>query len=470
MRGMCADFQELENDSPVALEKHHARKRVEVLAAAMADRERWPRARLLELQQSRLRETVQHAVANSPYYRDVIGDVGNGAIDPQQLPVLTKATLMAEFDRIVTDPRVRLADAEEHLASERAGQPMFGEYRFFGSGGTTGKRGVTVYDQQAWDVALASLLHLLTAQGVSQKARILGIGAPTPFHVTNRLFAELRAGRSDAPRLSVTTPLPELIESLNAYRPEALITYPSVIRRLAEMQREGRLRIAPRQFSSVAETLTQDVRDLARDTWGARVLNVYGSTEANLIGFECPWSTGVHLLEDHLVLEVVDEHNQPVPAGVPGHKVLVTNLFNRTLPFIRYELSDIVTIAEGSCACGRPHLRLAAIQGRREDVVSLPARNGGRVGVHALLLGETLLLIPEVRQYQLSPQPPGGLLVRVLLREGTPKAAVLQSARHAIEAELDRLGATVDSLTVEAQDEIRRVGNGAKEKLVSAVA
>jgi phenylacetate-CoA ligase len=467
MRGMRADFQELENDSPVALEKHHARKRVEVLAAAMADRERWPRARLLELQQSRLRETVQHAVANSPYYRDVIGDVGNAAIDLQQFPVLTKATLMAEFDRIVTDPRLRLADAEEHLASERAGEPMFGEYRIVGSGGTTGKRGVVIYDQPAWDVAVASLLHMLTAQGVSEGARVLGIGAPTPLHMTNRLFAELRAGHSDAPRLSVTTPLPEVVAALNAYQPEVLITYPSVIRRFAKTQREGQLRIAPRQFSSVAETLTQDVRDLARET--ARVLNVYGSTEANLIGFEYPWSTGVHILEDQLVFEVVDEHNRPVPAGVPGHKVLVTNLFNRTLPFIRYEMSDLVTIAEGSSPSGQPRLRLAAIQGRREDVLSLPARNGGRVSVHALLLGETLLLIPEVRQYQLGPQP-GGLHVRVVLRDGTPKAAVLPSVRRAIATELDRLGATVDRLTVDAVDEIGRVGSGAKEKLVSAAA
>jgi phenylacetate-CoA ligase len=460
--------QEFENVSPVSFDKYDARKRVEALATAMADRERWPRERLLQLQQSRLRESVEHAVANSPYYRDVIGEVGNGAVDLQRLPVLTNATLMAEFDRIVTDPRLRLADAEDHLASERAGEPMFGEYRIVGSGGTTGKRGIVVYDQPAWDVAIASLLYMLKVQGVSQNARVLGIGAPTPMHMTNRLFAELRAGRSNAPRVSVTTPLPEMIETLNAYQPEALITYPSVIRRLAEAQRQGQLRIAPRQFSSVAETLTQDVRDLARDTWGARVLNAYGSTEANLIGFEYPSSAGLHILEDQLVFEVVDEHNRPVPAGIPGHKVLVTNLFNSTLPFIRYEMSDIVTIAEKPSPSGPPRLRLASIRGRREDVVSLPGRNGGRVDVHALLLGETLLLIPEVRQYQLSPQA-RALLVRVVLRDGAPKAAVLQSVSHSIEAELDRLGATVDRLTVEAVDEISRVGTGAKEKLVSTV-
>ena len=450
----------------VRRELHDARERIQALTDQMLARERWPRARLLKYQRTRLREIVQHAVANSPYYRQVIGDVGNGDIDLQRLPVLTKTTLMAEFDRIVTDRRLRLAEAEQHLAGERADEPLFGEYRVVASGGTTGQRGVVVYDQPAWDVAVASLLRMLTVQGISAETRVVGIGAPTPLHMTNRLFAELRARRADAPRLAVTTPLPEVVDALNAYQPEVVITYPSFIRRLAEEQAAGRLRIAPRQFSSAAETLTQDVLYLARETWGAPVLNVYGATEANLIGMECPWTTGLHVNEDLLVLEVVDENDRPVPHGVLGRKVLVTTLFNRTLPFIRYELSDLVTITEGACPCGRPHLRLTSIQGRREDVLSLQARNGGRVSVHALQLRAPLLRMPAIRQYQLCPRH-GGLLVRLVLRDAAAARQVLPVARRAIEVELVRVGAAVEALTVEAVDEIRRAGSGAKEQLIS---
>jgi phenylacetate-CoA ligase len=326
-----------------------------------------------------------------------------------------------------------------------------------------------VYDQPAWEVAVASLLRLMEVQGISADTRVLGIGSPTPLHMTNRLFAELRAGRADTPRLAVTTPLREVVEALNAYQPEALITYPSFVRRLAEEQRAGRLRIAPRQFCTAAETLTQDVRDLAQETWGAAVLNAYGATEANLIGIECPWTAGLHVLEDLLVFEVVDEDDRPVPPGVAGHKVLVTTLFNRTLPFIRYELSDLVTVASKPCPCGRPHLRLASVEGRREDVLSLPARNGGQVRVHALQLRAPLLRMPEVRQFQVSPRP-AGLLVRVVLREGAAADGVLQSAQRAIEAQLDQVGADVETLNIEAVDEIGRAGTGAKEKLVSLAA
>jgi phenylacetate-CoA ligase len=455
------------NLSSAQLEKRGARARVEALAAQMLRRERWPRERLLEFQRRRLREVVRHAVANSPYYHRAIGDVGNGEIRLHELPVLTKTILMAEFDRIVTDRRLRLADAERHLASDRAGEPLFGDYRVVASGGTTGMRGVVVYDQPAWEVAVASILRLMRVQGMSADTRVLGIGSPTPLHMTNRLFAELRAGRPGVPRLAVTTPLREVVEALNAYQPEALITYPSFIRRLAEEQRAGRLRIAPRQFCSAAETLTQDVRELALETWGAAVLNAYGATEANLIGIECPWTAGLHVAEDLLVLEVVDENDRPVPPGVAGHKLLVTTLFNRTLPFIRYELSDLVTVAEGPCPCGRPHLRLASVQGRREDVLSLRARDGRHVSIHALQLRAPLLRLPEVRQFQVSPRP-AGLLVRVVLRDRASAGESLRSVRRAIAAELVQIGAAVEALTVEAVDDIRRAGTGAKEKLVSA--
>jgi phenylacetate-CoA ligase len=466
---MDATVVDRKNMTSAQLERRDARKRVEALAAQMLDRESWPRDRLLEFQRRRLREIVRHAVARSPYYRRVIGDVGNGDIRLHELPILTKSTLMAEFDRIVTDRRLRLADAERHLSGERAGEPLFGKYRVVASGGTTGERGVVVYDQAAWEIAVASLQRLMKIQEVPAGARVLGIGSPTPLHMTNRLFAELRAGRPSVPRLSVTTPIGEIVEALNTFRPEVVITYPSFVRRLAEEQGAGRLRIAPRQFATAAETLTQDVRDLAKETWGAAVLNAYGATEANLIGVECPWATGLHVLEDLVVLEVVDEHNRPVPPGVAGHKLLVTTLFNRALPFIRYELSDLVTVAEGPCPCGRPHLRLASVQGRREDVLSLPARNGGRVGVHALQLQAPLHRMPEVRQFQVIPRP-GGLLVRVVLREATAPGEVLRSARRAIAAELDQAGAAVDTLAIEAVDEIARSGTGAKEKLVSAAA
>lgn len=438
---------------------------VRALAAEMQERERGPRVRMLEYQRGRLHAIVRHAVTSSPYYREVIGNKAIGRFELQQLPILTKKTLMEEFDRIVTDRRLRRTELERHLASAHPGEPMFDEYRVVASGGTSRERSIAVYDRAAWKASIANVVRQIAVQGVTSQTRVLGIGAPTPLHLTNRLFAEIHAGRTDVPRLDVTTKLADIVEALNAYQPDMLVTYPSLIRRLADEQRMGRLSIAPRMFGSTADTLTGDVRALADTVWGAPVLNIYGATETGLIGTECPWTNGIHVAEDMLVLEAVDERNQPVPAGTPGHKLLVTTLFNRTLPLIRYELADLVTLAEGPCPCGRPHLRLTSIDGRREDVLDLPGRNGGRVSVHALQLRAPLLRMPDVMQFQVR-QEPTGLRVRLVLRETVSAAEITWLARQAIAAELERAGAAVETLVIEEAERIERAGSGAKERLV----
>lgn len=451
--------------------RHAEPTRTQSLAVEMLARERWPRDRLLAYQQERVRAIVRHAVARSPYYREIMGREvrsapSDGDFALERLPTLTKQTLMQQWDRIVTDPQLRLADAEEHIAGADAGQPLLDRYQVFASGGTTGLQGVAVYDLPAWELTVASLQRAIATQGVSPTERVVGIGSPTPLHLSNRLFAALRPEGAQGPRLAVTTPLPEILSTLNAMQPEAVLTYPSFIRRLAEEQAAGRLRIAPGKFCSTAETLTPEVRDLARDTWGAIVLNVYGATEVGLIGTECPHTQGLHVAEDLIAIEVVDDQHRPVPPGVVGHKVLVTNLYNRTLPLIRYEFSDLVAVASGACPCGRPHLRLASIQGRREDVLKLPARRGGYIEVHALHLEALLVRIPAIRQFEFAARD-GGLFVRMALKPlgGTDEA--LQRAGLALESELHRLGASA-RVTLELVEDIARSGTGAKLKLVRA--
>ncbi|WP_244621758.1 phenylacetate--CoA ligase family protein [Neomesorhizobium albiziae] len=340
------------------------------------------------------------------------------------------------------------------------------QYRACATGGTSGERAIIVYDQPAWEVAAASYIRFLRAAGVMAKTRFIGIGSPSPFHISNRMFTELREGRPATPRLSVTTPLPEIVATLNAFLPEALITYPSFIRRLVEEQAEGRLRIAPRLMGSVAETLQPDIRELVQLTWGIGVFNGFGTTETGTRGLECEHLTGIHLPEDLIVYEVVDEANRKVAPGATGSKILITSLTNKVLPLIRYELSDMVSLADGVCRCGRPYARIASIEGRREEVLELPARGGGHVKVHAGRLRSPLVRIPGIRQFQVA-QHPFGLNIRISAREDAPRDEILASVRQEIRSALLQTGADVPDIRVQLVESIERVGTGAKEKLVT---
>ncbi|HVV83386.1 MAG TPA: hypothetical protein VHE35_09915, partial [Kofleriaceae bacterium] len=143
----------------------------------------------------------------------------------------------------------------------------------------------------------------------------------------------------------------------------------------------GRLHIRPRAVNSASEVLDDDTRRRAQAAWGSIPFDVYAATETAGIASECEHHR-MHLYEDLVIVEPVDDHRRAVPAGVTGASLLVTVLFSRTQPLIRYEMSDRVALGEGDCPCGRPFALLGAIDGRREDILAMPAAGGGMVAIH----------------------------------------------------------------------------------------
>lgn len=431
-------------------------------------RDRWSRPQLLQLQRRSLRALLDDACRLSPYYREALGP--NAADLPlERLPILPKSTLMEEFDRIVTDPRLRLADIEAHLAGPDATAPFFGEYRLFSTAGTTGVRGVFVYSEDEFATWVSVCLRGMARIGVTPVTRLVGIGAPGHLHLSKQLIAAFGAGRLPGPQLSVVTPLPEMVEALNAFRPEALITYPTVAAFLAEEQLECRLRMEPRMVMVVSEVVTDEARGLIHDAWGTHPYEVYASTEVPLIGSGSPEHVGMHVTDDFAIVEIVDEENRPVPAGEPGAKVLLTNLVNRTQPLVRYELSDSVIAAEGLDPSGRPYGRILQVDGRSDDILVLPARGGGAVRIHPFRLRAPFARLAEVRQYQIV-QGESGLLARVVLRAAAPSDAA-ERIRAALVAAVEEAGALPPPVEVTPVAELEREpGHAAKFKLIKVAA
>jgi phenylacetate-coenzyme A ligase PaaK-like adenylate-forming protein len=432
-----------------------------VEAAALLQRDRWTREELDAYRRERLRELVRDAVARSPYYRDLLGPDAIGA-DLAELPTLPKPRLMEELDRVVTDRRVHLADLESFLSAADRGELFLDEYRVFSTSGTSGAPGLFLYSREEFAYWAAICLRTLVRVGLTPGTRLVGIGAPSPLHLSQQMIAALQAGRGDAPRLSVTTPLGEMVDALNGYEPEALGGYPSVLALLAEEQLEGRLRIAPRIVLTTSEVLTQDAAARIGHAWTTPVEG-YFSTEVAVIAGGSPEHVGLHVCEEAIV-EVVDDAGRPVPPGEPGAKVLLTNLVNRTQPLIRYELLDSVELARGQDPSGRPYERIARIDGRSDDVLRLPAPDGSAVPVHPYRLRAPFVRLLEVLQYQIV-QRPAGLDVRVVLRRGAGYD-VPTTVRAALEDALRAAGA-VCPVHVEVVEEIaREPGPAAKVKLV----
>ena len=126
---------------------------------------------------------------------------------------------------------------------------------------------------------------------------------------------------------------------------------------------------------NASEVLTDATRALAAQAWTTRPFNVYGATETSGVAADCGSHPGMHLFEDLVLTEVVDEHHRLVPAGTFGTKVLVTVLLSRTLPLILMMCDSVRLAADPRCGCGRPYRLLDAIQGPRAG------RAGGFLGL-----------------------------------------------------------------------------------------
>jgi phenylacetate-coenzyme A ligase PaaK-like adenylate-forming protein len=441
--------------------------RVRALAGEQLARDQWSRERLLDHQSQRLCQLVAHAVVRSPYYLETLGQDAAGK-PLHELPTLSKATLMEQWDRIVCDPRLRLADVEAHATSDRAAEPLHGEFHIFSTSGATGLRGLFAYSTRDWMVALAGTLRGLARAGAQPGHRIVGIGAPPGVHMSPRIFAAIQSGAGDAPRLSALTPLGEMVAALNAYQPELLIGYPSVAALLAGEQLAGRLRIAPQMLGLGSEPVTPEVRGRCIEAWGIDPVEYYASTELPALGTSTPCHPrSLELFEDLGVFEVVDEDDRPVPPGTPGSRILLTNLENYTLPLIRYELADRVTVSPAPNPGARPYRHLTAIEGRTADTLVFPRRGGGEVAILPLRIGAPFARIPAVRQFQIVHEPQR-LEIRVVTDADAP-AETAEGVRAAVMGVLDTAGAAAPAVTVTTVDQLEREpGAAAKLKLVVA--
>ena len=246
----------------------------------------WSREQLLEYQGDRLREVIEHAVSASPYYREALdGDALAEDVRLEDLPTLSKQTLMEQFDRVVADPRLRLAALEARATGPERVPGSRARSTSSRPRGTTGRRGVLPQSAAEFVRWVAAAWRVRRRFGLDQGTRFVGIGAPTPLHITQKLFAAFGGFGNGRPTLAVTTPVPELVATLNDDRPESIVTVPSIAGLLAEEQLAGRLSIELRGIMLGGEVLTDDLVRRVDEAWGTEPVEVYASTEALIMAF-----------------------------------------------------------------------------------------------------------------------------------------------------------------------------------------
>jgi phenylacetate-coenzyme A ligase PaaK-like adenylate-forming protein len=397
---------------------------------------------LAAVQLKRLNELVTFARQNSRFYAEKYSGLPETITDVRQLPPVTKPELMEHFDAVVTDPAVRKAEVLKHTADlNNLGRPYLGKYMVWTTSGTTGAPGIFLEDKN-WD-AVISTVNVLRIGGEWYTRAVISAmlkkgGMSASVFAGNGHFLGVtmleRQRRSSPTRakhmrlIPVTLPIAEIVAQLNQLQPAMFAGYASALGLLAQEQLAGRLKIHPAIVISSAEPLSAENRALIQQAFGVPPRNNYGCSEGGVMGYECHQGR-MHLNADWVLFEPVDAQHQPVPAGCFSDRTLITNLANRVLPIIRYELGDRTSLAPRPCGCGIT-LPVVEVEGRTDEILRFQAAGGHTVPILPLALWAVIKETPGVLRFQAIQSGPETLKIRLEAKDNRAEAQTWEQVRE----------------------------------------
>jgi len=369
-------------------------------------------AELERFQSERLRAVVAHAYAHVELYRrkwrqaGVTPDDVKTLADLSKLPVITRDDFRHSTAGDILSRRHRPHQCFEVGTSGSSGSPMT---MFVDTDKALLDFSVNLPQHMARCAPVtvtAVLRDLFLRRGI----RYMAIVVDEPHA---RVFWQMRHTRVN----SLCPPV-EHVTAINRKRPICLMTYPSVLRNIClAVKRDGLEMHQPELIMLSGEVVDPPLRQLIASVFRGTLMDVYGTTEAGFIAAECPAQAGQHVLAWKAIIELLGEDGREVPPGEPG-KVVITDLFNRATPIIRYAgLGDYAVRKTEPCSCGRSLPLLARVEGRTVDSVVLP--NGALVHPYRLTLA--LEDIPHVSKFQIRQEARDH--IRVLLVKDTVREA-----------------------------------------------
>ncbi len=383
---------------------------------------------LRALQRDKLHRLLTYAYRYVPYYRRTFERVGfhpdDVCIDPaslRKLPVLTKAVIRENFDDLLTTERARRARMSRLT-----------------TGGSTGHPLIFMQDTDFRDYVTADILrHLGWAGWRFGQLHAYIWGANFEVEMAQALRTRLMDW---ALNRFLTNAYVLSDESMAAFaarvrrqRPGILFGYASSLYRFAQFVRErGYHDITFDGIFSSAEVLYPAQRQFIEETFRCRMFNRYGTRDLGGVACECDAHVGLHASVENNYIEIVRdlETGEPALPGETGH-IIVTNLNNHGMPFIRYSIEDMgAWSTRDDCPCGRALPLMEVVQGRRVDMFQ--TRDGRTVwgGFASPMFG-----MPGVKQFQVVQKSLDLVVVRIV-KEGELDPAQLQRIARTIQTAL----------------------------------
>lgn len=378
---------------------------------------------LLDQQLNQIRALLHHCYKHTPYYRALLQA---HAILPEQIQTV------ADFRRL---PLLQRRDLQQNFTAIQAKTLPVGTQAAGSSAtsGTTGEPVQILYTNVTrlwWNALFLRDLEWC----VLDPRKTIAVIRPMHGNPEPRILPAWSPGLNELIEsgpchvLSTHADPERQMAWLQHIQPDYLLSSPSNLAHLATLpgaQKLGRLQT----IQAVHEALPEVIRQGIETGFGVPVKNTYSCEEAGYLASPCPEDKRGHTWHIHaenVLLEILDENNQPCTAGQTG-KVVLTLLQNYRSPLIRYQIGDLATLGE-RCRCGRKLPVLSRIEGKTRPLLALA--DGSRRDPQVLL--DLLLDVSAIRQFQLIQHHPGKLLIRLVPDKGygTQQAQQIQTIVH----------------------------------------
>lgn len=383
------------------------------------------RAHLEYLQQQWITRLLDHVAAHSPYYRACAGR----PLDAW--PIMEKREWMARFDEINT-AGAKLAELTAFAANAEATRnfsPTWRGHTVGFSTGTSGHRGlffVSPVERARWAGTLFGRMLRINPLRAERLALVLRAGSP--------LYERASTLRLRFRYFDQAQPWEAIVGGLRAYRPTILVAPARVLALLAR----DATRLRPRRVISVAEVLDDLDRARIEAAFGVRVEQIYQATEG-LLGTTCESGT-LHLMEPYVFIEP-----QWLDAERTRFTPLVTDLWRRTQPVVRYRMNDVLRVKREPCPCGRAAMAIDAIDGRMDDLLWLDSARGDVCVFPDLVTREIVMGVQQLDDYRITELSRGRWRVDL---QPLPAESIRQQLVARLQALASRLGAAPPEITV----------------------
>lgn len=245
------------------------------------------------------------------------------------------------------------------------------------------------------------------------------------------------------------------LRHIGAINPDIIETYAGILHVIAEGVKKYRISLRPRYAISCAEQMTPALRAVVSEVLGCEVFNRYGMEEFGAIATECSAHDGLHVHSESFIVEIVDDHGAPMPDGNYG-RIVITDVFNSQMPFIRYDTGDRGKISWQRCSCGQGAPRLW-LEGRYSAFLML----GGR-RIHHLEFDVALeVFMNSIVQYQVLKEEHDKIVIKIV-----PAPAFDEAAQKNVIARVRSLVGPDVRISIQSVDSIPKSARG-KSQIVA---